>query len=59
MSTFGSTQAAYGSSVLVILHRHGEGGCVYVGGGGGGNNPLGMYHNLKSEVLFLLEMVSN
>ena len=36
--------------------------CVYVGGGGGGDNPLGMYHYLKSEgleVLFLPEVVSN
>ena len=36
--------------------------CVCVcmwGGGGGGNNPLGVHHYLKSEVLFLLEMVSN
>ena len=60
MSTFGSTQAADGSSVLVILHRHGV--CVGGWGGGGGNNPLGMYHYLKSEgleVLFLPEVVSN
>ena len=60
MSTFGSTQAAGGSSVLVILHRHGV--CVYVGGGGGGDNPLGMYHYLKREgleVLFLPDVVSN
>lgn len=36
--------------------------CVWDGGGGGGNNPLGMYHYLKSEgldVLFLPEVVSN
>ena len=36
--------------------------CVGGWGGGGGNNPLGMYHYLKSEgleVLFLPEVVSN